>query len=166
MNTKTQKVVISAMLCALCCVATMLIKIPSPMKGYINLGDCVVLLCGWILPPLYGFLAAGMGSALADIFSGYLIYAPATFVIKGIMAFMAFYTFKLLKDKIKEMPSRIISGIISEIFMVLGYLLFESCLYGFVPSIINVPANLIQGIAGLIFGIVLIQIFEKNRIFI
>ena len=74
------------MLAALCCVATMIIKIPSPLKGYLNLGDCVVLLSGWLLGPAYGFAAAGIGSALADIFSGYVIYAPATFIIKGLMA--------------------------------------------------------------------------------
>ena len=83
----------ASLLAALCCVATMIIKIPSPLKGYLNLGDCVVLLSGWFLSPLYGFLAAGLGSALADVFSGYVTYAPATFVIKGIMALIAYYDF-------------------------------------------------------------------------
>ena len=81
MKTKTQKIVMAAMLAALVCVATMIVKIPSPLKGYLNLGDCVVLLSGWILSPVYGFLAAGIGSALADLFSGYVTYAPATFII-------------------------------------------------------------------------------------
>ena len=89
MNNKTRKIVLAALLASLTCVATMLIKVPSPLKGYVNLGDCVVLLSGWILSPLYGFFAAGIGSALADIFSGYVIYAPATFVIKGAMALIA-----------------------------------------------------------------------------
>ena len=71
MNT-TKRIVTASMLAALVCVATMIIKIPSPLKGYINLGDCVVLLSGWLLSPLYGFLAAGIGSALADVFSGYI----------------------------------------------------------------------------------------------
>ena len=73
MNTKTKKIVMAALIAALACMATMLIKIPSPLKGYINLGDCVVLLAGWILSPIYGFLAAGLGTALADVFSGYAI---------------------------------------------------------------------------------------------
>ena len=81
----------AALFASLVCVATMIVKIPSPMKGYLNLGDCVVLLCGWLLSPLYGFLAAGLGSALADLFSGYIIYAPATFIIKGGMALIAYY---------------------------------------------------------------------------
>ena len=85
----TQRIVRAALLAALTCVATMIIKIPSPLKGYLNLGDCVVLLAGWMLPPVYGALAAGLGSGLADLFLGYVVYAPATFVIKGLMALVA-----------------------------------------------------------------------------
>lgn len=103
MNNKTRKIVLAAMLAALCCVATMIIKIPSPLKGYLNLGDCIVLLSGFMLSPVYGFLAAGIGSALADIFSGYVIYAPATFIIKGIMTLIAYYGVKLLHKKQEQL---------------------------------------------------------------
>lgn len=164
MKTKTQKIVMAAMLAALVCVATMIVKIPSPLKGYLNLGDCVVLLSGWILSPVYGFLAAGIGSALADLFSGYVTYAPATFLIKGIMALIAYFGFAWFQKGLPALPSRIISGVLAEVFMVLGYLLFEGVLYGFVPSLVNIPANAIQGLAGLILGIVLIKIFEKSKI--
>ena len=168
MNSKstTQKIVIAALLAALTCVATMIIKIPSPLKGYLNLGDCVVLLAGWILSPVYGFLAAGLGSALADLFSGYVVYMPATFVIKGMMALVAFYGFKLLHEKMGDLPSRIISGAAAEILMVLGYFLFEGFMYGFGPSVVNIPANGVQGIAGLILGCILIKIFEKNKLYL
>lgn len=164
MKTKTQKIVMASLLAALCCVATMIIKIPSPLKGYLNLGDCVVLLSGWILSPLYGFLAAGLGSALADVFSGYVTYAPATFIIKGLMALIAYFGFKILQNKIGNLPSRIISGIVAEVIMVLGYFVFEGFLYGFIPSIVNIPANAMQGLAGIILGIIIIKVFEKNRI--
>lgn len=163
MNT-TKKIVLTSMLAALCCVATMIIKIPSPLKGYINLGDCVVLLSGFLLPPMYGFLAAGIGSALADLFSGYIVYAAATFVIKGLMALVAYFGVKALRKKIGILPSRIISGIAAEIVMILGYFVFEGCMYGFISSIVNIPANAVQGAAGLILGIILIKIFEKHNI--
>ena len=162
MNTRTKNIVMAAMLAALACVATMIIKIPSPLKGYLNLGDCIVLVAGWMLSPTYGFLAAGLGSALADLFSGYVTYAPATFVIKGLMALIAFYGFKMLHNKIGNLPSRIITGILAEIMMILGYFAFEGFLYGFVPSLVNIPANGVQGIAGLIIGVILINIFEKK----
>ena len=164
MNTKTKKIVMAALMAALACVATMIIKIPSPLKGYLNLGDCIVLVSGWMLSPIYGFLAAGLGSALADVFSGYVTYAPATFVIKGVMALVAFYGFKLLHNKLGDLPSRIVSGIVAEIVMILGYFVFEGFLYGFIPSAVNIPANGVQGIAGLIIGVILIKVFEKSKI--
>ena len=164
MKTNTKKLVLAALMAALTCVATMIVKIPSPMKGYLNLGDCIVLVAGWILWPAYGFLAAGLGSALADVFSGYFIYAPATFLIKGLMALMAFYGFKLLHKPLKNLPARIISGIVAEIWMVLGYFVFEGFLYGFLPSLVNIPANGVQGIAGLIIATLLIKVFEKTRL--
>ena len=163
-NGATKKIAIAALLAALTCVTTMIIKIPSPLKGYLNLGDCVVLLSGWMLNPAYGFLAAGLGSALADLFSGYIVYAPATFVIKGLMALIAFYGFKSLHHKIGNLPSRIIVGLLAEVVMILGYYGFEGFLYGFGPSLVNIPANAIQGLAGLILGCALIKVFEKSKI--
>ena len=163
-NNKTRKMVITAMLAALTCVATMIIKIPSPLKGYINLGDCVVLVAGWLLSPGYGFFAAGVGSALADILSGYIIYAPATLIIKGIMALIARFVYKILSKKSKSTGPRVISGILAEIAMVMGYFLFEGILYGFGPSVVNIPANAVQGIAGLILGCLLVKIFERTDI--
>ncbi len=156
MKNRTQKIINSALLAALVCVATMIIKIPSPLKGYINLGDCVVLLCGWLLSPTYAFLAAGVGSALADMFLGYAVYMPVTFIIKGIMALIACKSAKGVK--------RILGGVVAEIFMVLGYFIFEGFLYGFKPSVINIPANAVQGAAGLVLGIILVRLFEKNKI--
>ena len=162
MNTK--KLVIAALMAALTCVATMMITIPSPLKGYLNLGDCLVLTSGWLLSPVYGFLAAGLGSALADLFSGYVVYAPATFVIKGLMAIIAYYGFQLLRKKCNNLLSRIVSGAAAEIMMILGYFLFEGCMYGFIPSAVNIPANGVQGIAGLVIGVVLIKALEKSKI--
>lgn len=160
----TRNMVLASLLAALTCVATMVIKIPSPLHGYINLGDCVVLLAGWMLSPTYSFLAAGIGSALADVFSGYVTYAPASFVIKGVMALAAGYVFTHLKKSAGEMAARIFGGTVAEIIMVAGYLLFESALYGFVPSLANVPANAVQGVTGVIIGTALIKLFEKNKI--
>ena len=160
----TQKIVTAALLASLTCVATMIIKIPSPLKGYINIGDCVVLLAAWSLSPLYGFLAAGLGSALADIFSGYVVYAPATFLIKGVMALIACCGVKILSKKAKSFTAQIISAAAAEIWMGIGYFLFEGVLYGFAPAAVNIPANCIQGLAGLILGCVLVRFFEKNKI--
>lgn len=164
MNDKTKKIVITALMAALTCVATMIIKIPSPLNGYVNLGDCIVLVAGWMLSPAYGFLAAGLGSALADVFSGYMTYAPATFIIKGLMALVAFYGFKFLRQKLGNLSSGIISGIAAELVMILGYFVFEGFLYGFIPSAVNIPANGMQGALGVVIGVLLAKIFEKSKL--
>ena len=164
MNKQTKKIVFSALMAALVCMATMIIKIPSPLKGYLNLGDGIVLLSGWLLSPAYAFLAAGLGSALADVFSGYLLYAPVTFLIKGGMALIAFYGFRLLNKRIGNLASRIIIGILAELVMVFGYYVFEGFLYGFIPSLVNILPNACQGIAGIIIAVVFINILKKRKL--
>ena len=164
MKNTTYKIVMSSLFAALICVATMLIKIPSPLKGYINLGDGIVLLAAWVLPLPYGLVAAGLGSALADLFSGYVVYAPATFAIKALMAVVAYSCYKLIAKKVKSAMSRILSGILAEFVMILGYFLFEGIMYGFVPLLVNIPANAVQAVAGIMIGVVLITVFEKQNI--
>ncbi len=156
MVNKTKKIVFSALLASLVCVATMVIKIPSPLSGYINLGDGVVLLCGWLLGPVYGFLAAAVGSALADLFYGYMVYVPATFVIKGAVALIAC----VLSKKTKKF----IGAIAAEAVMVAGYYVFEGFLYGFGASLVNIVPNIVQATAGIIVGLLLIGVFKKTNI--
>ena len=165
MKKNTQKLVTSALLAAIVCVLTIAVRVPSPLGGYLNLGDCAVLLCGWLLSPWYGFLAAGLGSALADFASGYLIYAPATLLIKGAMALLAHAAQgKLLKGG-KPFPGRLLGGLAAELAMVLGYWIYEGFLYGFLPSAVNIPANLIQGGVGLTLGLILISAIKKYKLF-
>lgn len=162
MKNKTRGVVITAMMASLICVATMIVKIPTSF-GYVNLGDCFVLLAGWTLSPLYGFCATAVGSALADVFSGYVMYAPITFVIKGIMALIAVYGFRLLVSKSNEFIATVISGFVAEIIMISGYFIFEGVLYGFAASTVNIPFNGVQGLIGLILGTLLSKVFRKNN---
>ena len=155
--------IISALFAALICVATMVVKIPTPLNGYINLGDCVILVAAFALPCGYGFLAAGIGSCLADILSGYTAYAPATFVIKGLMVLVVFLVAKLLKSD-KQNLVKVLSGVLAELWMVLGYYIFEGFMYGFASSLANIPMNLIQGAAGLVLAVVLIKVLEKQSV--
>ena len=144
---------------------------PDPAAGPVRTFGSVdlcgnVLLCAWLLSPVYGFLAAGIGSGLADLFAGYAVYVPATFVIKGLMAVVACYGFRFLRKAMGSIAAMIVAGILAEIVMVLGYYIFEGFLYGFVESLVNIPANAVQGVAGVILGVTLNKIFEKTNLFI
>ncbi len=161
MRNKIRPLVISAMFAALICVATLVIQIPSPLGGYINLGDAVILFCSACVSPLYAFSAAAIGSALADVFSGFMLYAPATFLIKGLMALVSCTVFKAFKDKTGNFAARLLGGIMSEIIMISGYYVFEGFIYGFGASLVNIPPNAVQGGVGLVLGLILIKLFKK-----
>ena len=154
-----KKLVIAALLASFACVATMIIQIPNGIGGYFNLGDCIVILCGWLLGPIYGALAAGVGTMLADIFASYVIYAPATFVIKALMAVVAFCVAKD-KGRIKA----IFSGILAELLMVLGYFAYESFLYGIGTASLGVIPNLLQGAAGVICALILKEFIDRKKL--
>ena len=80
------------------------------------------------------------------------------------MALAAYFGFRFLQNKITNVSARIVSGIVAELIMVFGYYVFEGFLYGFGASLVNIPANAVQGVAGLIIGTILVKIFEKSKI--
>ncbi len=161
----TKKIVFAALLTALACVATMIIKIPTPLGGYIHAGDAVVVLAGFLLGPVWGALAAGLGSALADVISGYVLYAPGTFVIKAVVALLAGWIIgtKLIKN---EFAKALVAGIIGGIVMVGGYMLYEAVFMGFgVGAAANIPMNCIQGAFGAVAGAALYIALSKTNYF-
>lgn len=160
---KLQSLVTAALFTAIVCVATVVVKIPSPAtNGYFNLGDCFVLLAGWLLGPVYGALAAGLGSAFADILSGYVQYAPATFVIKALMAVAAYFICKAMQKS--PFASKLAGGFAAEAIMVLGYFGYEAVIlqYG-VAAAGSIFANVMQGLVGIAAGIATASLIEKNK---
>lgn len=157
MNSNLKKIVMTALFAALACVATMSIKIPTPgTGGYIHPGDAIVILSGVILGPVWGLLAAGTGSAMADLLGGYFIYVPITFAIKGIVAFTAGILYqKIGKSPRSRSAAVILGGAADILFVAAGYFLCEIPLYGVSAAAASIPANLIQGISGLILAFVL-----------
>ena len=77
MKDNLKKHITAALFAALTFAATMAVRIPTPGTSvYIHPGDALVILSGVILGPSSGFLAAGIGSALADLLGGYFVYVP------------------------------------------------------------------------------------------
>ena len=81
------------------------------------------------------------------------------------MTIIAFGMFNVLSKKTKPLFAKTVGATLAEIWMIGGYLIFESFLYGFAPSLVNVPANAVQGVAGIVIGLILTNILKKSRIF-
>lgn len=166
---KIRRLVLGALFAALCCVMTMVIQIPSPMNGYLNLGDCGVLLAAWVLGPIYGGAAAGVGSALADIFLGYAHYAPGTFFIKGGMAVAAALIFRAVVGQSdhfgpRALAARMSSAAVAECIMVGGYFLYAGLLLGNgMGAAASIPGNVVQGVFGLVAGVAVAQVLFRSK---
>lgn len=163
-NERIRLITLMGMFTALTTVATIVIQIPTPAtKGYINLGDTVVNISAWILGGMYGGAVGGIGSALADIITGYFIYAPATLIIKFLMAFACCKVYGVCIKKLNSLASRIVSVIVSELIMISGYALFAGILYGSVrTALLGIPENAIQGVMGAVISVVLYECIIKR----
>ena len=139
----TKKLVLSALFAALACVATMSIRIPTPgTGGYIHPGDAIVILCGVFLDPVSAFLAAGIGSCMADLLGSHVC---GRLRAKGMNPYAAVAG----------------CGVIDIILVAGGHCLCEIFLYGLGAALASVPSNIIQGVSGLIISSALYPVLQK-----
>jgi len=157
----TTRLVHCAFFAALIFLGTQFIKIPLSI-GYIHIGDTFILLAGFFLGGYYGAASSIIGSVLADILSGYIIYAPATFIIKGLMAIIIFaFCKKAVKSKTLLF---VLGSAIAEAVMILGYLIYDVILYGPSGIVVSLSGNLLQGAGSVIISAVLLLPLEKSKI--
>ena len=172
----TKQLITTALFAALIFAATFVIKIPIPVSGgYVHPGDSFVMMAGMLLGPVCGTLAAAVGSLLSDVIGGYVIYAPATAVIKGLIALCCYFALHAFERKnssshisykngdssyvTKYKTNRILAitvcGIIDILFVVGGYFIYESLMFGVSAAIVSVIPNTMQGAFALVLTFIL-----------
>ena len=160
----TKKLVLTALFTALVMVATLIIRIPLPF-GYVNLGDAFILIAVFVLGPVYGSVAAGLGAGCADLF-GYITYAPGTLIIKACMAIVAWLVYKALEKVTKKaVLAQIAGGVCGAIVMAFGYFVYESLLFTTIGvAFLNVPWNLLQGGVGTALAVAVMKVLNATKI--
>ena len=157
-NVSVKKLTLAGVMAALVFVMTYVPKVPVPVTGgYVHLGDGAIFLSALLLGPL-GIPAAAIGSGLADILGGYMVYALPTMLIKALVALIAWKGWKegaLLRA--------VVSFILAEAAMVAGYFAFESVMYGTAAAWAAVGPNCIQGIAGVVLGMVCHALYPRMK---
>lgn len=99
---------------------------------------------------------AAVGSMLSDLIGGYMVYVLPTFLIKGLVALVAW---KLCR---KDQPLlALLSFLLAEAVMVLGYFLLEWALYGVASAAAAIGPNVVQGIAGVLIGMLCLLIAPR-----
>lgn len=149
------KLALTAGLAATTTVATMLIQIPiPPTRGYLNFGEILVFTSALLFGRYVGGLAGGIGSAMADIITGYGYFAPYTLIVKGLEGLLA----GTIRDG-KSTRRDMLGWFAGAVAMVTGYFLVETYVMGFgVPAaLVEVPSNIIQVLSGGIIAIPLVR---------
>ncbi len=166
MKSNIRKTVMSAVLAAIITVATVIIQIPLPLSnGYINMGDTFIIL-GVYLLGMWAVPSAVIGSVIADLITGYTVFVPATFIIKGLMAFVAFAAYKALSGKKQHSVSAaIFSAVSAEAVMVTGYFLYslillDGNLYG---AVAGVAGNAVQAAVAAVLSVIIMVSITKTK---
>lgn len=171
----TVKIVLNGLMIAFVFLATYIIRIPTATGGYVNIGDAAIIIGAILLGKNTGFIAGAIGSCLADLAAGYALYAPATFVIKGIEGYVvgliAWKAIDAYKNKLNknEDSIRLIAAVIGAIIMVVGYFLAEAFILslineglGLAAAIEGILPNTVQGVASVILGYTVSTVLLKN----
>ena len=138
----TKLICLSGIFSALVFVITAYLHIPT-YNGYVHCGDGVIFIAACILPMPYSIAVGVLGAMLADLLTGYAIWAPGSMIIKGLLALL--FTCKSRKIITKRnlfmlLPAALIS--------LAGYYLYEALITGnFIASLSGIPASLVQAIA-------------------
>ena len=159
---KVWRLVMTGLFAAMTCVATMVLVVPSPTGGYLNLGDAIVLLGAFLLGPAYGAAAGGIGAAFADLLAGYAIYVPATLGIKALMGVAAGLLYRSAGRRWKT-AGLAVCGVAAEAIMVVGYWLYDSFLLGSLAGgAAGIPGNLVQALFGIVAATLLATALRKT----
>ena len=158
MKTDTQKLALTSLMTALILVATFVLRIPVPLaQGYVHLGDAMIYFGVMVLGRRNGTIAAGTGSALADVLGGYAAFAPWSLVIKAGMAFIAGSI--MHRDEAGHnhgTAGNIIGMTAGGLFMTSGYFVVEFVMYGNAAvALIEIPWNIAQFVSGIAISLML-----------
>ncbi len=143
-------IAVAAIMIAVTTVLTSVVRIPIPAtQGYINFSDVATYFAAFTFGPWIGLLAGGIGAGLADILGGFGQFAVLTFLAHGTQGLIAGW---LGRDK--GLLGLLLAWVAGTCAMAGFYFLGEGLvLTGWGPAVAEIPANLLQNLAGVLVGV-------------
>ena len=154
---------ITALFMALTCIFTMVIQVPLPL-GYAHLGNSVILFAVFFFDVKGGILAGSIGSALADLLTGFNQWIIPTLLIKAALAVTAALIGRRKKQWKLYSVRTIIAVISSMAVMVVGYTLAGAILYGGLSAgLASTPGLIAEGIVNGIAFFIFATAYSKVK---
>lgn len=161
----TKDMVQTALLTALVFVSTSFINIKLPILssgGLVHLGNVMLFIAAIIFGKQKGAIAGAVGMGLFDLSSGWALWAPFTFIIRGVMGYIVG---SIAWSKGKNGSSFMINLLaifVSAIWMIVGYYISEIILYGnWLAPMASIPGNITQLVVGAVIGLPITEVLRK-----
>ena len=117
---------ITAVMTAIVFVLTRLVQLgPTPVGGYIHLGDVGVFFSAFALGPWVGAVAGGLGTALADWTSPFAQWGIASLLIHGTQGWVAGW----ISARWQDTKGLILASVVGGVIVVVGYLIAGTFFY-------------------------------------
>jgi uncharacterized membrane protein len=146
-------------------VTTYVIEIPVGTKAVLHIGDSMVFAAVILLGKRKAAIAAALGMALFDVSTPYIIWAPFTFVIKGLMAYIAGAVAFRSGFNGEKLWNNILGFALGGIWMIIGYLFAGRILYGsFAAALLDVQWNVLQVVLGIVIAVPLIKTLKSLKV--
>jgi uncharacterized membrane protein len=142
---------LTAVMTAIVFVLTRVVQIPTPARGYIHLGDAGIFFSAFAFGPWLGAVAGGLGTALADITSGYPQWAIFSFLIHGAQGWVAGWASRRWSGT----GGLILAAVLGSLIVVIGYLAAGTLLSGIGAALSELPLNILQVTVGAVVGTLL-----------
>ncbi|MEK5333315.1 MULTISPECIES: ECF transporter S component [unclassified Lysinibacillus] len=168
-HSRTFDLILSAMLIALVFVATLTLNIKLPIKangGLVHLGTGMLFTASILFGSKKGAIAGAIGMGLFDVVSGWMLWAPITFVARGLQGYIVGKIAWSNGRKGNSIPFNLFAMIISVPFMIAVYYVGEAILYAnWIAPLASIPGDLVQNILGMIVAIPVCVLLKKTPIF-
>lgn len=161
MNNNVKKLAFAGVFAAMTFVLTFFVKVPVA-SGYVHFGDAIIYICACFLGGPWAMLAGAIGAGLADLIGGYAVYAPATIIIKALIAVPFILASKKNSEKLLTLPTALMT-IPSGLITVGGYFIAD-LIIDKSYAIIDIPGNAIQAVGSAVIFIVLALAFDGVKI--
>lgn len=140
----TSRITITGVCIALTFVATGFINIRLPIAangGLVHLGNVPLFLAALLYGKRTGAMTGSFGMALFDLLGGWMLWAPFTFVIAGLMG----YVVGAITEKHHGFCWNAAAVMAACAIKIAGYYLAEGIIYGnWITPVLSIPGNLLQ----------------------
>ncbi len=140
---------VTAVMTAIVFVLTSMVRVPTPARGYIHLGDAGVFFSAFAFGPWIGAVAGGLGTFLADVAGGFPQWAVFSLLIHGLQGWVVGWTGQRWQGVAGLLLPTVLGGVI----VVVGYFLAGILLSGVGAAVGELPMNIIQVAAGAVVGV-------------